>query len=112
MTGGSKNRTGNLTKPTFVALRYVVVIFRNIHVVVNLRSRIILPGGTRECRLLCSPKLSDFPAAIIIYASQFSGGDKPHPYLFGGISFVVAGFIPASKGADCRIIHSIKDLII
>jgi hypothetical protein len=42
-----------------------------------------------------SPKLSDFPTAIIACAGQFSGGDKPHPYLFGEISFVVAGFIPA-----------------
>jgi hypothetical protein len=41
------------------------------------------------------PKLSDFPPAIIVYAGQFSGGDKPRPYLSGGISFVVAGFIPA-----------------
>jgi hypothetical protein len=40
-------------------------------------------------------KLSDFPAAIIVYASQFSGGDDPHPYLSGEISIVVAGFIPA-----------------
>ncbi len=40
------------------------------------------------------PKLSDFPTAIIICAGQFSGGDKPHPYLFGESSFVVAGFIP------------------
>jgi hypothetical protein len=112
MTGGSKYRAGNLAKAAFVALRYVVVIFSYIHVVVNLRSRIILSGGTRECRLLCSPKLSDFPAAISIYAGQFSGGDKPHPYLFGGISFVAAGFIPAGMEADCRIIHSIKGLII
>ena len=29
---------------------------------------------------------------------QFSGGDKPHAYLFGDIVFVVAGFIPACKG--------------
>jgi hypothetical protein len=42
------------------------------------------------------PKLSAFPTAIIIFASQFSGGDKPHPYLFGETSFVVAGFIPAA----------------
>jgi hypothetical protein len=27
-------------------------------------------------------KLSDFPAATIAYASQFSGGAKPRPYLF------------------------------
>jgi hypothetical protein len=32
---------------------------------------------------------------IIDCTSQFAGGDKPHPYLFGGTSFVVAGFIPA-----------------
>jgi hypothetical protein len=45
---------------------------------------------------MLEPKLSDFPPAIIICASQFSGGDKPHPYLFGEASFVVAGFIPAN----------------
>ncbi len=28
---------------------------------------------------------------------QISGGDKPHPYLFGETSFVVAGFIPACR---------------
>ena len=39
----------------------------------------------------------DFSATIILYAGQFSGGDKPHPYLFGETSFVVAGFIPAFK---------------
>jgi hypothetical protein len=44
------------------------------------------------------PKLSDFPSAIIVYAGQFSGGDKTRPYLFGETSFVVAGFIPACKG--------------
>jgi hypothetical protein len=44
---------------------------------------------------LFGPKLRDFPPVIIINPGQFSGGDKPRPYLFGGISFVVAGFIPA-----------------
>jgi hypothetical protein len=52
-------------------------------------------------------KLSDFPAVIIVDASQFSGGDKPHPYLFGETLFVVAGFIPACKGAECRKNRSI-----
>jgi hypothetical protein len=28
------------------------------------------------------------------------GGDKPRPYLFGETSFVVAGFILASKGQN------------
>jgi hypothetical protein len=37
-------------------------------------------------------------AAIIVQAAQVSGGDKPHPYLFGETSFVAAGFIPAWKG--------------
>jgi len=31
----------------------------------------------------------------MVWASQFAGGDKPHPYLLGETSFVVAGFIPA-----------------
>jgi hypothetical protein len=44
------------------------------------------------------PKPSDFPAAIIFYAGQFPGGDKPRPYLFGETSFVVAWFILAWKG--------------
>jgi len=44
------------------------------------------------------PKLSDYAAAIIVQVDQVSGGDKPHPYLFGETSFVVAGFIPAWKG--------------
>ena len=47
-----------------------------------------------------NPKLSDFPPAIIVYAGQFSGGDKPRPYLLGDTSFVVAGFIPADKGRN------------
>ena len=39
---------------------------------------------------------------IVIGGSQgqFSGGDKPHPYLLGKTSFVVAGFIPACKGQN------------
>jgi hypothetical protein len=53
-------------------------------------------------------KLSDFPAVNNVDASQFSGGDKPHPYLFGETLFVVAGFIPACKGAECRKNRSIK----
>jgi hypothetical protein len=36
------------------------------------------------------PKLSDFPIAIIACAGQFSGADKPHPYLLGETSFVGA----------------------
>jgi hypothetical protein len=55
-----------------------------------------------EFSAILLPKLSDFPATIIVYASQFSGGDKPHPYLSGETSFVVAGFIPACKGRKCR----------
>jgi hypothetical protein len=39
-------------------------------------------------------------AAFIIYANQIAGGDKPHPYLFGETSYVVAGFIPASYGQN------------
>ena len=46
---------------------------------------------------IVSTKLSDFLSAITVYAGQFSGGDKPRPYLFGETSFVVAGFIPACK---------------
>jgi hypothetical protein len=34
----------------------------------------------------------------MVQVDQVSGGDKPHPYLFGETSFVVAGFIPAWKG--------------
>jgi hypothetical protein len=44
--------------------------------------------------------MSDFPPTIIVDAGQFSGGDKPRPYLFGETSFVVAGFIPACKGKN------------
>ncbi len=40
-------------------------------------------------------RLIYFLTAIIVCAGQLSGGDKPHPYLFGETSFVVAGFIPA-----------------
>jgi hypothetical protein len=43
------------------------------------------------------PILSDFPATNVVYVGQFSGGDKPRPYLSGETSFVVAGFIPACK---------------
>jgi len=46
-------------------------------------------------------------AAIIVQADQVSGGDKPHPYLFGETSFVVAGFIPAWKG---QIVEKIAQL--
>ncbi len=59
-------------------------------------------GMYSACReLLCRTvyfisKLIDFPTAIIVCTGQFSGGDKPHPYLFGETSFVVAGFIPAN----------------
>jgi hypothetical protein len=35
-------------------------------------------------------------------ADEFSGGDKPRPYPFGETLFVVAGFIPACKGAEHR----------
>jgi len=31
------------------------------------------------------PKLSGFVAAIIVQVDQVSGGDKPHPYLFGAL---------------------------
>ena len=44
----------------------------------------------------------------MVYESQFSGGDKLHPYLLGEISFVVAGFIPAFKGAQCPKIAQLR----
>ncbi len=48
-------------------------------------------------------------AAIIVQVDQVSGGDKPHPYLFGETSFVVAGFIPAWKG---QLVEEIAQLSI
>jgi hypothetical protein len=57
---------------------------------------------------ILASKLSDFPVAIIVYAGQFSGGDKPHPYLPGEISRVVAGFIPAYKGLSTERNAQIK----
>jgi hypothetical protein len=47
---------------------------------------------------LIGPKLSYYVAAIIVQVDEVSGGQKSHPYLFGEISFVVAGFIPACNG--------------
>jgi hypothetical protein len=44
------------------------------------------------------PRLGDFSPAIIPNAGEFSGGDKPRPYLSGEAPFVVAGFIPAWIG--------------
>ena len=46
-------------------------------------------------------------AAIIVQVDQVSGGDKPHPYLVGATSFVVAGFIPACNG---QLIEEIAQL--
>jgi len=42
------------------------------------------------------PRLGDFSPAIMPNAGEFSGGDKPRPYLSGEAPFVVAGFIPIS----------------
>ena len=41
------------------------------------------------------PELGDLWPAIILNAGQFSGGDKPHPYLTGERPILAAGFIPA-----------------
>jgi hypothetical protein len=46
------------------------------------------------------PTPRDFLAAIIFYAGQFSGGDKPRLYLFGETSSVMAGYIPVCKGQN------------
>jgi len=40
-------------------------------------------------------KFGDFSPSTILNEGQFSGGDKPRPYLSGETPFVVAGFIPA-----------------
>jgi hypothetical protein len=61
------------------------------------RSRLQCDSIFNKEQVICilTPKLSDLPTAIIVCAGQFSGGDKPHPYLFGETSFVAVGFIPA-----------------
>jgi len=51
--------------------------------------------------------LSDFSPATIPNAGEFSGGDKPRPYLSGEAPFVVAGFIPAWIGPNVEIIAQI-----
>jgi hypothetical protein len=53
-------------------------------------------------RSIFQPKVDDFPAASIVYATQFSGGDKPHPYLPDETLFAVAGFILGCRRAKCR----------
>jgi hypothetical protein len=46
----------------------------------------------------------------MINTDPFSGGDKPHPCLFGETFFEMAGIMPACKGQQIEKVAEIKRL--